>query len=190
MNRVKCHDYYDDSDKELQTWCKVGRQVKFHVGIMLHDPCIYMISLTFAKKSRTVRFSYGVATVKTHCRAVIQTQCTLNRTVGNIYSTNSRGAPHSAIHENITRTAPHRTVKETIHTAPHRTAPWDIEKEKTASHCTVRFPKIKNRTEQHSGTLKIVKPHRGTVVHREKPWNYVSSPVCRLKVRRAESPKD
>ena len=37
--------------------------MKFHVSIVLHDVCIYRISLTFARKSRTVSllYEYGVA---------------------------------------------------------------------------------------------------------------------------------
>ena len=54
---------YDESDEELQNWCKAGRLMKFQVGllIVLHDACIYRISLVFGRKSRTVSLLYGVA---------------------------------------------------------------------------------------------------------------------------------
>ena len=63
VDRVKSHDLYDDSDAELQNWCKAGRLMTFQVGIVLHDACIYMTYLTFGRKSQTISFWHGVATV-------------------------------------------------------------------------------------------------------------------------------
>ena len=62
----------------------------------------------------------------------------------------------------------HRTILQKYH--PHRTAPYDVEKMNTAPHRTVRFSKNKNHTEPHGVIAKIEKPHRGAVLHREKPW--------------------
>ena len=65
VDRVKYHDLHDDSGAELQNWCKAGRLLvmKFQVGIVLHGACIYMISSTLGRKSRTVSMLYGAATV-------------------------------------------------------------------------------------------------------------------------------
>ena len=63
VDRVKCHDVYDDSDAELQNWCKAGRLMNFQVGVVLHDACIYMISSTCWKEVPNRMLLYGVATV-------------------------------------------------------------------------------------------------------------------------------
>ena len=81
VDRAKCHDLYDDSDAELQNWCEAGRLIKFQMGIVLHDTCIF------------VRCGYGLDLWYTG----FQLRCTLNRTVRNNCSTDNRTAPHRTI---------------------------------------------------------------------------------------------
>ena len=69
VNRVKCNDLYDESYLELQNWCKARRLRNEvpggYIAINTYMMPVYtgMISLTFGRKSRTISYLYGVATV-------------------------------------------------------------------------------------------------------------------------------
>jgi len=61
---------------------------------------MYIISLTYERKSRTIfvflRCGYGLDLPMAHGTLVFQLRCTLNRTVGNICSTDNRTAPYDS----------------------------------------------------------------------------------------------
>ena len=107
--------------------------MQFQVGIVLHDACIYRISLAFGTKSRTVCSfvwcGYGLDLRYTVC------------------STRVHAPPHNCSTDN--RTAPSRTILEKYH--PHRTdnrtAPYGSQKNI-------------NRTEAHRVISELETPHR------------------------------
>lgn len=135
VDRVKYHDLYGSSDAELQNWCKACKPMKFQVGNVLHDGRIYMIFLIFGRKSRTPFLGQGVSTVKdqryTGFSTLAHAQPHWETTIQRITS------PHHTVRflNDIIPAAPHRCREE-----PIRTAPFDVEKVKTATHRTVRAP--------------------------------------------------
>lgn len=60
---------------------------------------------------------------------------------------------------------------ERCQTTPHCTAPHGVktENQTSAPHRTVRLAQNTIRSAPHSGVLRVEKPHRGLMLHRENP---------------------